>query len=170
MVIECFYWSTVLYLDNAEYVILGVVFGFSVVLVILSVDSVAPLLLLIMWPMWLLYIKFVRSLSIMGVYINELKKFVTLLLVSFVPNVILVLVFSMMLSRLILVVVARSYLVITVSRSYLFLLVLSTYFSWILGYRVLLLGLMPLPLFFAKISLPWYVVYLVILVGSTIFV
>jgi len=135
-------------------VILGVVFGFSVTLMILSVDYIAPLLLLMMWPLWFLYIKFIGSLSVVGVYINELKKFSTLLLVPFVPNLMLVLVFSLIISGLLLVIVTRSYLVMATSGPYIFMLILITYSVWVFGYRVLLLGLIPLPLFFAKVSLP----------------
>lgn len=72
--------------------------------------------------------KFVGLISIVGVYINELKKLVTLLLVTFVPNVILLLVFSMLVSGLLLVVVTGSYLVISVSNVGLFILLMVLYF------------------------------------------
>lgn len=157
-------------MDNREYVIIGVVFRFCVILIILSVDYIAPLLLLMIWPIWTLYMKFVGSISIIGVLMNEIKKLVTLLLVTFVPNVLLVLVFSFVIYGLLLVVVAGSYLVMSASSSYLFVLLLVIYVLWIFGYRILLLRLIPLPLFFVKVALPWYLVYMVVLIGSSIFV
>lgn len=44
--IESFYWMTVLYLDEGGYVILGVIFGVTVLMLMVTVDYVAPLLLL----------------------------------------------------------------------------------------------------------------------------
>lgn len=152
-----------MYLDDSNYVILGVIFGTIVILLMLGIDYLAVSLLLIMWPFWLLYMKFFTSLSVTGLVINEVKKLVTLLIVSVIPNLILVFVIIMF-SGLVAIIVTRSYLVLSVSSSYIFLFIVLLYLFIVSGYRSLMLGLIPLPLFFAKVSLPWYVVYVVIVV------
>lgn len=152
-----------MYLDDSNYVILGVIFGTIVILLMLGIDYLAVSLLLIMWPFWLLYMKFFTSLSVTGLVINEIKKLVTLLIVSAIPNLILVFVIIMF-SGLVAIIVTRSYLVLSVSSSYIFLFIVLLYLFIVSGYRSLILGLIPLPLFFAKVSLPWYVVYVVIVV------
>lgn len=151
--IESFYWISVLYLDDSNYVILGVIFGTIVILLMLGIDYLAVSLLLIMWPFWLLYMKFFTSLSVTGLVINEIKKLVTLLIVSVIPNLILVFVIIMF-SGLVAIIVTRSYLVLSVSSSYIFLFIVLLYLFIVSGYRSLILGLIPLPLFFAKVSLP----------------
>lgn len=142
-----------MYLDDSNYVILGVIFGTIVILLMLGIDYLAVSLLLIMWPFWLLYMKFFTSLSVAGLVINEIKKLVTLLIVSVTPNLILVFVIIMF-SGLVAIIVTRSYLVLSVSSSYIFLFIVLLYLTIVNGYRSLILGLIPLPLFFAKVSLP----------------
>jgi len=115
-------------------------------------------------------VKFISHVSIVGIMINEWKKLVTLFVVSFVPNLLLVLVMSYMFTGLLVIVVARSYLVISVTNAFVFIMLVPIYMLWIGRYRVMLLRLMPLPFFFAKISLPVYLVYMVILIASVMFV
>lgn len=97
--------------------------------------------------------KFFSSLSVVGMLINEVKKVITLLLLNVMPNLLLVFVLSIFVGFAA-VIVAGSYLILSVSSTYIFIFLVLIYLSYVNGYRLVILRLIPLPLFFAKVAIP----------------
>lgn len=119
--------------------------------------------------MWSLYINFVSGILMNGLIINEMKKIVTLFLVSMTPNLIIIMLFSWIMIGMIRYLILGRYVIISVSINYLFISVVVIYFIIINGYKSWSLGLMPLPFFFLKVRIPLFIVYIIVLIGSILF-
>lgn len=101
--------------------------------------------------------------------INEVKKIVILLICN-IPIILFFLGVLFCSSLLLVYLYIGGYLVISSFRSFIVVLVIPLYVLFVNGYRIMAVGLMPLPFFFLKVGISLVIVYMVILYGTILFI
>lgn len=100
--------------------------------------------------------------------INEIKKIVILLICN-IPLVLFFLGVPFCSSLLLVYLYIGGYLVVSSFGSFVVILIIPLYVLFVNGYRVMAIGLIPLPFFFIKVGISLVIVYIVILYGTMLF-
>lgn len=133
----------------------------------------AVMLYIILWPFILTYINWIDKM-IPGIKLNEsIKKAVVLVFVLMICSVSLLWLYLFSLTiakRFISVVPLRVYVFVSICSGLWIVLVIYVIIRlWInVNYKIILLGLLPIPVFFVKVCYNWILMYVVIIMSLMI--